>query len=265
VLLNNLFRSLHFALYEIRLRRVFLLVCFCFITPSILAQDNGRFALEFEGGAVWQTRNDIRIPNETGTEFSLVDAAGKGPGGVFRAEAAYDLNEKHGFRMVVAPLEIDGTGTFDKNILFAGELFTPGSAVAANYKFSSYRFTYRYRFYDGSMWRWQVGFTGFIRDARIALQQGDTYAEDTDVGFVPLVHLRGEAQLSDRWRFMLDVDGLAAPQGRAFDIAAKMAVALSDRWDMAFGYRTIEGGADVEQVFNFAWLHFATASFRLHL
>ena len=28
-------------------------------------------------------------------------------------------------------------------------------------------------------------------------------------------------------------------------------------------YRTIEGGADVERVYNFAWLHFAVASLRL--
>jgi hypothetical protein len=227
------------------------------------AQDRERFALEIEGGALWQTRNDVRIPSETGTEFSLVDAAGKGPYAVYRVEAAFDVSERHGFRVIYAPIRIGETGTLDAPVFFAGESFNAGVATDAVYKFSSYRFTYRYLFYNGSTWRWKIGFTGFIRDARIALRQGSTFAEDTDVGFVPLAHLNGEARLSDRWRFVLDFEGLGASQGRAFDIAAKFSYSLSDRWEMALGYRTIEGGADVEEVYNFAWLHFAVGSIRM--
>jgi hypothetical protein len=229
------------------------------------AQDKERFAVEFEGGPFWQTRNDVRIPNEAGTEFSLVDTLGKGPYGAFRIEAAFDINEKHGFRFIYSPLEINETSTLGKEVFFAGEIFDPTASTDATYKFSSYRFTYRYRFYNGNTWRWKIGFTGFVRDARIALRQGNTFAEDTDVGFVPLVHLKGEARLSDSWRFNLDFEGLGAPQGRAFDISAKMGYALSDTWELGFGYRTIEGGADVERVYNFAWLHFVVASIRLRL
>lgn len=229
----------------------------------MLAQEKERLAVELEGGLTWLSRNDVRIPNETGTEFSLVDVIGSGPYGAFRVEVAFDVSERHGFRAVIAPLGIHGSGTLDENVFFAGETFEPDVATDADYKFSSYRFTYRYRFYNGPTWRWKIGFTGFIRDARIALQQDGIFAEDTDVGFVPLAHLRGDARLSDKWRFMLDFEGMAAPQGRAFDIAAKLGYSISDRWELAFGYRTIEGGADVAEVYNFAWLHFAVASVRL--
>jgi len=242
-----------------------LFLCLCFMIPSLSAQEMERFAVEFEGKLFGQTRNDVRIPNDTGTEFSLVDSFGKGPYGAFRVEAAFDLNERHGFRVVVAPLEIESTGILNSDVLFAGESFDGGVSADAAYKFSSYRFTYRYRFYKGSTWQWKIGFTGFIRDARIALQQGNTFAEDTDIGFVPLAHLRGEASLSDRWRFLFDFDGVGAPQGRAFDIAAKLACNLSDQWQVSFGYRTIEGEADVPRVYNFAWLHFAVGSIRLRL
>ena len=249
----------------IRIGLLLLFLCLCFMAPSLSAQEMERFAVEFEGKLFAQTRNDVRIPNETGTEFSLVDNFGKGPYGAFRVEAAFDLNEKHGFRIVVAPLEIESTSMLKNDVLFAGESFDAGVSADAVYKFSSYRFTYRYRFYKGSTWQWKIGFTGFIRDARIALQQGDTFAEDTDTGFVPLAHFRGEASLSERWRFLFDFDGVGAPQGRAFDIAAKLACKLSDLWQVAFGYRTIEGGADVSRVYNFAWLHFAVGSVRLRL
>jgi hypothetical protein len=229
------------------------------------AQDKERFALEFEGGPVWQSRNVVQIPNETGTRFSLVDVVGKGPYGAFRVKAAFDVNEGHGFRVVVAPLQIEDTGRLGGRVSFAGETFEPDTATEAVYKFSSYRVTYRYRFWNGPTWRWKIGFTGFIRDARIALRQGNRFAEDKDKGFVPLVHLKGEARLSDRLRFHLDFDGLGASQGRAFDVAAKLGYTLSDRWELAFGYRTIEGGADVEKVYNFAWLHFAVGSLRFRL
>ena len=160
-----------------------------------------------------------------------------------------------------APLEIQDSGELGDTVRFAGESFAPG-AVDGTYQFSSYRLTYRYRFFDGDTWRWKIGFTGFVRDARIALQQGERFAEDTDVGFVPLVHLQGRARLAERWDFLVDLDGLGSTQGRAFDVTARIVRRLGDRWSVSFGYRTIEGGADVDRVFNFAWLHFATASIR---
>ncbi len=261
--MNSKAYLLHFSWSKARLLIAFFSICIGPASGSALAQDKERFALEFEGGALWQTRNDVRIPNATGTEFSLVDEIGKGPKGAFRVEAAFDLNEKHGFRVVFAPLEINDTSVLGKSVFFAGQDFDSGVSTDANYKFSSYRFTYRYRFYNGPTWRWKIGFTGFIRDARIALRQGDTFAEDTDVGFVPLAHLSGVARLTDQWRLLFDFEGMGAPQGRAFDIAGKLVYTLSDRWELAFGYRTIEGGADVERVYNFAWLHFAVGSVRL--
>jgi len=236
------------------------------LSLTLIASGSGQekvpFALELEGALFWQHRNDVRIPNnDTATEFSLVDVIGSGPYGAFRVEADFDVAEKHGFRVVVAPLEVEDDGVLDAPVSFAGTIFAPGEAEAS-YKFSSYRFTYRYRFYNGERWRWKVGFTGFIRDARIALEQDGIAAEDTDVGFVPLAYLQGRARLGERWRFIVELDGLGASQGRAFDVSAKLAYTFAENWQLGFGYRTIEGGADVDDVFNFAWLNFAVASIR---
>lgn len=56
------------------------------------------------------------------------------------------------------------------------------------------------------------------------------------------------------------MDGLAAKQGRAFDIALKLQYDFSTNWTIGAGYRMLEGGADVKDVFSFAWLHYAAAS-----
>lgn len=129
----------------------------------------------------------------------------------------------------------------------------------AEYQFSSYRGTWRYRVYHGETWTWRVGFTGFIRDARIALAQPQQMSEDTDVGFVPLGHIAADARLSDRWHLAFELDGTAAPQGRAFDFAATLNFRVLPRVTLSAGYRTIEGGADVDEVYNFAWLNAGVA------
>lgn len=215
------------------------------------------FSALIEGAGVWAARNDVRIPPETGTAFSLVDLIGSGPSAIGRVEVTVGPAARHEFRFVYAPLGITGSGVPDAAIAFAGGSFAPGVPADATYQFSSYRATYRYTFYAGDRWQWQIGFTGFVRDARIALSQREVTAEDTDVGFVPLAHLRGRAAFGERVRLTLEMDGSAAPQGRAFDVAAMLDVHVTPRWFIGGGYRTIEGGADVETVYNFAWLNAA--------
>ncbi len=210
-----------------------------------------------EGAALWSQRNDVRIPPEGGTEFSIVDLIGSGPSGIGRVEVTTGLAARHELRFVYAPIEVSGSGVPSGAIAFAGEQFGGGVVTNADYKFTSYRATYRYTFYSGDRWQWQVGFTGFVRDARIALSQPGVAAEDTDVGFVPLAHVRGRAALGRRARLTIEADGTAAPQGRAFDVAAMVDVYVTPRWFIGAGYRTVEGGADVDSVYNFSWLNAA--------
>jgi hypothetical protein len=157
-------------------------------------------------------------------------------------------------RFVYAPLRLSGGGTLAMPIAFAGTTFAAAPAEAV-YEFSSYRGTWSYRVYQGPTWTWRVGFTGFVRDARVALTQGGRGAEDTDVGFVPLGHVSADARLSARWSAGLVLDASAAPQGRAIDFAATLEYRPGARWTVFGGYRTIEGGADVDTVYAFAWLN----------
>jgi hypothetical protein len=221
--------------------------------------------IELEGGPVWQTRNDVRIPNEGGTQLSLVDLIGSGPFASVRLEVSYNISRRHGLRLVLAPLTISGTGTLDEPVEFAGETFAAGVPTEGSYRFNSYRLTYRYRFHDGRKWRWHIGLTAKIRDAKVALEQEGTSASDSNVGPVPLIHLAGQVRLSPHWRITGDLDALAAPQGRAEDLALKVRYDPTDRWSLALGYRTLEGGADADTVYTFAWLHYLVASVALRL
>lgn len=60
--------------------------------------------------------------------------------------------------------------------------------------------------------------------------------------------------------------GLSSPRcptrkpGRVEDLALKFAYDISERWSVTGGYRTVEGGADVDAVYNFAWFNAAVVS-----
>lgn len=218
-----------------------------------------RFRLELEGGALWTSRNDVRIPGTTGTQFSLMDLTGTGPWPVGRVTVEYDINERHGLRLLYAPIRTDGTGTLSQETTFAGTTFDAGLA-SARYRFDTYRLGYRYRFWDSDDWSWKGGVTALIRDASIQVSQGAQSAEDTDLGVVPLFNLTGVRRLSEEWSAILDIEGAAAPAGRAVDAALKLSYRFDDRTEVAIGYRTIEGGADNDSVYTFAWTHAAVVS-----
>jgi hypothetical protein len=224
------------------------------------AQRDPKFRLEVEAGPVWQTRNDVQIPSDTGTRFSLIDIQGKGPFAYPRVYLDWQIRGRHGLRLLYAPLSIKGTGSLSVPVRFEDSEFLPGAPVEAGYQFNSYRLTYRYRFHKGPKWQWSIGATAKVRDARIDLRQGGVYAVNDNVGVVPLAHLDAECRLAERWHFVFDLDGLAAPQGRAFDAAVKLRYDLTENWSLAAGYRTLEGGADTDTVYTFAWLHYAAFS-----
>jgi hypothetical protein len=223
--------------------------------------DHQRFSLEFETGAIWQSRNDIQIPGcPQGTRFALTDLQGNGPQAQRRVEATWNIARRHSLRFVYAPLEFSGAGEFATPVRFAGGTFTPGSAVDSEYKFDSYRLTYRYLLHESDRWRFRIGATGFIRDARVELRQQGTVTSDSNVGFVPLLSANVEYDIAPPWTALLDVDGLISTQGRAIDAAGKVRYALNDAWYVSAGYRLLEGGVDNDERFAFAWYNFAVVS-----
>ncbi len=231
------------------------------VVSDALADDTARFIIELEGGAVWQSLNDVQVPNdETGTRFSIIDVTGNGPWPAARLYLTWNINDRHGLRALLAPLSITETGEIAEPVNFAGQSYQPGEPVEATYQFNSWRLTYHYRFMNREKLRLWVGFTAKIRDAKIELTQGSTTSKETDVGFVPLLYLAADWRFAPRWHLLLDFDGLAGGPGRAFDIALKAGYDFNDNWSITGGYRTVEGGADVESVYNFAWLHYAVVS-----
>ncbi len=243
------------------LKTALLVTSLALTAAPVMAADDSRFSLELEAGSVWQSSNDVQIPNsDLGTRFSLKDLVGTGPWPAGRVYFTWNINQKHGLRLLLAPLSYTETGIFDEDVLFAGEAYESGVPTQATYQFNSWRLSYRYKFKNGERWQLWVGFTAKIRDAKIELRQGDTTSKDDDFGFVPLLHFTADWRFAEKWHFIADLDGLAGGPGRAIDLSLKIGYDINDRWSVTGGYRTVEGGADVDEVYNFAWFNYAVVS-----
>ncbi len=98
----------------------------------------------------------------------------------------------------------------------------------------------------------RIGATLKVRDAEIRLKQGDTESYDDDVGIVPLLYLAGSYRLSNRWTIRADLDGLAGGPGRAIDLGVALDFSIAKRWQIGAEVRVLDGGADTNDVYNFA-------------
>lgn len=213
------------------------------------------FEVGLEAGPVWQSRNNVRIPGDGGTKFSFADLTGAGPDFAARVWVDWNTHSPHQYRFAAVPLRVDGTGTLSEDVNFNGQTFLRGVPTKGTYRFDTYRLTYRYMFHHAEKWKWNLGGTLLIRDAEIKLEQSGVSSSKTNVGFAPLLHVSGQRRITDRLRAQMEFDGLAGGPGRAFDFALQGLYSLSNRWDLGVGYRTIEGGSDVDEVYSFAWFN----------
>lgn len=208
-----------------------------------------------EGGALLQSRNTVRIPSLSGTQFSLSDAAGTNFNYRFYLGYRWGEQRRHEVRAVVAPLSMRFPVTFGSAVNFQNQTFAAGTATEATYQVHSYRVTYRYLFFAGEEWRWFIGVTAQVRDTRISLTQATLSAEKKEDAFAPLVHVRGEWQIAENWALLLDVDTLAAPQGRTADVQLAASWNPIDQWTFVAGYRGLENGYDNRDEFASSLLH----------
>lgn len=216
----------------------------------------GQWFADFENGAALPGYNDVQVPRTTGTLFSLSEDLGAKGTYFFRVRVGIQWKNRHTVSVFAAPFRIRAAGSVDRDLAFFEETFTAGTPLEGVYKFNSYRLTYRYDLVRKGSWRVGVGFTAKIRDAGIKIEGGGRSANKTNVGFVPLLNFRVLWQFHERWGLVLDGDAAAAKQGRAEDVALAVSYRLNDRISLRAGYRILEGGADVEEVYNFALVHF---------
>ncbi|HQG56640.1 MAG TPA: hypothetical protein PK496_06500 [Bacteroidales bacterium] len=233
------------------------LIISVFVVYSFLSNASAQTGIDIETGLVFTGYNDVRIPGNTGTFFSLSDDLSAKEKIFYRIRINHSFGNRHDISVLYAPLTIVSSGIFTDNVIFEGVLFQSGRDVEADYKFNSYRLTYRYDIIKRDKLEFGIGFTAKIRDAKIALRSGGIESIKTNVGFVPILNFRLLWNVKDNLGVLLYGDALAAPQGRAEDVLLALQYKVNEKVTLKGGYRILEGGADNDEVYSFALFNYA--------
>jgi len=239
-------------------QKIFLLVILlggvC-LSPGF-SQPSRAWFIDVETGGVFPGYSDVRIPGNSGTLFSLTEELTTPSSLYFRFSLGYQFSPRHTVSVVIFPLSLDGSGSVGRPIDFNGATFPADTPLESLYRFNSYRLTYRYGLKSSGKLRIGLGLTAFVRDAAIGLSGGGLNSEKANIGPVPLLNFLIEWRFAPLWRLVFQGDVAAAPQGRAEDVLLALVYQKSERIAFKAGYRILEGGADNDEVYNFALFNF---------
>lgn len=224
-----------------------------------------RWGFDFETGLVMSGYNDVRIPGDAGTLLSLSEELDTDASLFARGWFEYRPAERHTLGVLVAPLRLHARGSVGRDVRFEGEQFTANAPLQAVYEFNSYRLTYRYDVHRSPNFKVGIGLTAKIRDALVRLESDRRVAEKANTGFVPLIHFLVVWGFADRLNLLLGGDALAAPQGRAEDVLCALQYSVKPHIHVKLGYRVLEGGADVAEVYSSTLLHYLVTGIHLTL
>jgi hypothetical protein len=231
--------------------------------PSATLAEVRPFA-DFEVGWAVPGYNDVQIPGDSGTRFSLnEDGLALSSAPYARLKLGAKFARRHTVFVTGAPLRLQARGTLPKDVSFDGGSYPAGTFVTGQYRFDTWRLTYRYAFWQSPKLEAAVGLTGLVRDAGISLHGGDVFREKLNTGVVPLLSFSVLWRFAGPWGVLLDGDALAGGPGRAEDVTIALRRQLREDVAARIGYRIVEGGADVDEVFNFALVSFAAAAIEI--
>ena len=220
---------------------------------------NAQTFVNLESGALYTGMNDIRN-GSNGTLFSLKNDFQTPVSPFLRLRVGYLLNEKNHFSLLYAPLKIVETGTLEKDLLFDGKTFKANLPIEVVYKFNSYRFTYNRKIISKNNFKLGIGLSAKIRDAGVSLQNRDLLRGNFSVGFVPLINLLTNWNITQKMGIDFFGEGLAASKGRAIDLSLSGRYSFNKNLQGNLGYRLLEGGANGTNRYNFIQLHFIFVS-----
>ena len=228
------------------------------------AKSSAGMVFEFETGSAFTSYNDVRIPGDTGTLFSIQDDLNPNASFYFRLRATWEINKDHALSVLIAPLRFDASGIAPKAIQFYEKTFSAGEMLEAKYRFDSYRLTYRYTLVDDPTFQFKLGLTAKIRDAAISVRGETAESERVNTGFVPAHQFLPAVVPGRRASLLLDGDAGRTPgSGRGHSsrdpVRSRRKVFLPRRLACCRGRR------DNDKVYNFTWVNYLSLAAGIRL
>lgn len=242
------------------------------LSISASANPLTRVVVDYEAGPLRVFRNDGRF----GTGGTWYDAEQTNQQrNLFlnhRPSVELTFGERHTAVLMYAPVRFTTRLEPTEALTFRGTAFDAGSVLEHRYQFDGYRGSYLFRAVKTDRFRFDVGASLQIRNARVEFTQlGGTaqHAIDSDIGFVPAIKLRARYDTTFGVYTMFEIDGLSTfglvgnTSGGLVDTSLTLGLPLTPSADAFFRLRFYGGGANVpdRELANWAW--FGVASFGL--
>ena len=178
-----------------------------FLAPQVQAQslDGDRFGLSL--GVFITDRNtdaefDGSIDDGTNIDFET-DLGIDSSDTVFRVDGYYRFNERHRFDFSVFDLSRSASKQIVKDIQWGDTLFAIDTVVKTDNALSVYKAAYTYSFLNGEDGYLGATFGVYVADSKIRLEEENLGSAEVGqlTAPLPVIGLRGEYALSDRWSF----------------------------------------------------------------
>lgn len=245
------------------MKRLVILIIFAVVAVSTAYS---QISFDLEAGIAITGYNNVRIPNNYANDkFSFKDDLQSDPVFAYRGNLHYRIKNQHRLTLVYAPLTIKPSGKFSEPVSFQGVEYSADSEIDAVYRFDSYRLQYRYYFREPYFVLKGIGLTAKIRDAEISLKSTEHDKSKRNTGFVPIINFLLEQQISSGLDIILDGDALFSPYGRAADLLFAMSYRINDRYILRGGYRLLEGGSNVDEVYTFALINYFVLNLKISI
>jgi hypothetical protein len=230
--------------------------------------------IDYEAGPLSIVQNDNRY-GANGTPYNRSDVGlDRNLAIAMRTSLEADIDGRNTLIFLYAPLDVTTDIRLNKNIQFNDVLFNAGTPIRHRYLFDGIRASYMYGIFKEKQWRWDLGLTGQIRNAQVAMStlQGTSYASESDIGFVPALKTRFTYHPSRGFWGMWEADALNAfgaggVSGWIADTALTLGVPLRQGIDAHVRARYVGGGANVpnRQIENWGQFVSLTAGFRFNM
>ena len=187
------------------------------------------------------TGSDINFEKDLGLDTSDT---------VFRVDGYYRFNERHRLDFSVFDLSRSASATIDRDIQWGDSLYTVNTVVDTDVDLKIYKAAYTYAFMRRD--KGYLGFTAglYIADTRSSIaEQNLGQAEIGDVTApLPVIGLRGEYAISERWSFRASGEFFALEyediDGSLVDLYAGVDYQILDNMALGLGVNSVSFDVD---------------------
>lgn len=232
-----------------RIMNLTVLCVVCIFVGNGLCQS--RWQVEIETGRVYSGYNEIQMPVETGTKFSIQKNFSSRTNYYYRLGLVYKLSDVSFLSMGYSPLSVQYSGAFSEDVSFNGEDYGSDIPTSISYDCHSYRLSYSHEIYGNESKMVSFGATARLVDWQMLVYNnaGD-YSRKKQLEFVPQLNLTFQMMLIGNFSLYNKVDAMFASKSRFSDLLVALQYDLSERFSLRLGYRLLEGGENNTEEFK---------------